>query len=255
MKKLVFALAVLGFGLICLQQKSYAEKKTAHAEFKDTAIKECNSCHKSEGVALNHDADFVRGHRILAGKAGNNCAQCHEQKWCLDCHKGGSSGDTLSQDGAGRDYKPKSHRSDFISIHPLKAQGNQQQCYRCHDAVSFCNSCHIRFPKGRMQIKSHMMFSGPKGPLATGMTGASSTMTWTLGEHATEARRNLQSCQTCHPEGDVCIQCHSTGRQRFNNGTLTGPLKSPHPKDFKAGNFKNRTNAKMCLKCHLPGTY
>ena len=250
MKKIVFVLAILGFGLICLQQKSYADKKTAHAEFKDTAIKECNSCHKSEGVALNHDADFVRGHRVLAGKAGNNCSQCHDQKWCLDCHKGGSSGDTLSQDGAGRDYKPKSHRSDFVSIHPLKAQGNQQQCYRCHDAVSYCNSCHSRFPRGKMQIKSHLM-SGPKGFGGNMMTGASSTMNWSLGEHATEARRNLQSCQTCHPEGDVCIQCHSTGKQMNANGTA----KSPHPKGFKGGNIKNKTNSNMCKKCHLPGTY
>jgi hypothetical protein len=132
----------------------------------------------------------------------------------------------------------------------LKAQGNQQQCYRCHDAVSFCNSCHSRFPKGNMQIKSHMM-SGPKGFGGNLMTGASSTMNWALGEHPTEARRNLQSCQTCHPEGDVCIQCHSTGRQKNSNGTF----KSPHPSSFKSGNIKNRTNAKMCLKCHLPGTY
>jgi len=242
MKKLVFTLAVLGFGLICLQQKSYADKKTAHAEYKDTAIRECNSCHKSEGVALNHDADFVRGHRVLAGKSGNNCAQCHEQKWCLDCHKGGGSGDNLSKENSGRDFKPKSHRSDFISIHPLKAQGNQQQCYRCHDAKAFCNSCHSRFPKGSMQIKSHLMF-GPKGFGGNVMTGASSTMNWGIGEHSTEARRNLQSCQTCHPEGDVCIQCHSSGKT------------NPHPRSFKSGNIKNRTNAKMCLKCHLPGTY
>ena len=101
-----------------------------------------------------------------------------------------------------------------------------------------------------MQIKSHLM-SGPKGFGGNFMTGAGSTMNWSIAEHATEARRNLQSCQTCHPEGDVCIQCHSTGKQMNANGTA----KSPHPKDFKAGNFKNRTNAKMCLKCHLPGTY
>jgi len=230
MKKVALVFAIFGLGLICLQQKSYAEKKTDHAEYKDMAIRECNSCHKSEGVAVNHDADFVRGHRILAGKAGNNCSQCHEQKWCLDCHQGGGSGVDLARDTFKRDYTPKSHRSDFIAIHPIKAESNPQQCYRCHDAVAFCNACHSRFPKNLHStgMASHLMSSDPNSPRA----------------HAAEARRNLQSCQTCHPDGDKCLTCHRSGT---NN--------SPHPRSWKAGNIKSRTNAKMCLKCHLPGTY
>jgi len=244
MKKIALVFAIFGFGLICLQQKSYAEKKTAHAEYKDTAIRECNSCHKSEGVSPNHDADFVRGHRVLASKSGNNCSQCHEQKWCLDCHKGGGSGDKLSQDNAGHDYVPKSHRSNFLSIHPLKAQDNPQQCYRCHDAQAFCNSCHSRFPKGNMRIKSHLL-TGAGGVGNAGLNGTTgSVYNFALSDHATEARRNLQSCQTCHPDGDVCIKCHNSAT---NN--------NPHPRGFKASNIKNRTNAKMCLKCHLPGTF
>jgi hypothetical protein len=232
MKKFVFVLAVLSLGLFCLQQKSYADKKTPHAEYKDTALKDCNDCHKSEGVALNHDSDFVRGHRVLASKSGNNCNQCHEQKWCLDCHQGGGTGDDLTQSNAGRDYKPKSHRSDFVMIHPIKAKNNPQNCYRCHEAKAFCNSCHNRFPTGSLRIKSHLML-GPSGQ----------QYSFATGEHAIEARRNLQSCQTCHPEGDVCIQCHSHGKTR------------PHPRSWKSGNLKDRTNAKMCLKCHLPGTF
>ena len=230
MKKIVFALAILGLGLICLQQNSYAEKKTNHAEYNSMALRECNSCHKSEGIAPNHETDFVRGHRVLASKSGNNCSQCHDQKWCLDCHNGGGTGDNLSQDNFGRDYKPKSHRSDFMTIHPIQAQNNQQQCYRCHDAVAFCNSCHSRFPKGNLRIKSHLM-------------AGADHQSYTFGDHKTEARRNLQSCQTCHPEGDVCIQCHSSGKVR------------PHPRSWKAGNMKDRSNGKVCQKCHLPGTY
>lgn len=231
MKKFFFIAALLGCALVYLQQQSYAEK-IAHKEYATMAIKECNACHKGEGVAPNHDADFVRGHRTLASKAGNNCSQCHEQKWCLDCHQGGGTGDDLARENFGRDYKPKSHRSDFVSIHPMKAQDNPQQCYRCHEAKSFCNSCHSRFPKGSLRIKSHLMLG------ANGQKTA-----WGVGEHATEARRNLQSCQTCHPEGDVCIQCHSSGKVR------------PHPRSWKAGNMKDRSNEKVCLKCHLPGTY
>jgi hypothetical protein len=232
-KRIVFIIAVLGFGLICLQQQSYANKKESHSEYTKMEIRECNSCHKGEGVSPNHDADFGRGHRVLAGKAGNNCNQCHDQAWCLDCHQGGGSGNDLSQSNFGRDYKPKSHRSDFISIHPMKAQDNQQQCYRCHDQ-KYCTQCHSRFPKGSLKIKSH-------NPLGSGSQQYVAT-NW-RSEHTAEARRNLQSCQTCHPEGDVCIQCHSSGKVR------------PHPRSWKSGNMKDRSNGKVCLKCHLPGTY
>jgi hypothetical protein len=214
-----------------MQQRSYADKKMSHAEYAKSPIKDCNECHKGEGIAPNHGADFVRDHRVLAGKADKNCNQCHDQAWCLDCHQGGGNGDNLSIGNSGRDYKPKSHRSDFISIHPLKAQDNPQQCYRCHDQ-KYCTACHSRFPKGSLKIKSHLML-GPNGQKYAPA----------LNEHSTEARRNLQSCQTCHPEGDVCIQCHSSGRVR------------PHPRSWKAGNMKDRSNGKVCQKCHIPGTY
>ena len=231
MKRIVLIAALLGFGLICMQQRSYADKKMSHAEYAKSPIKDCNECHKGEGIAPNHGADFVREHRVLAGKADKNCNQCHDQAWCLDCHQGGGNGDNLSIGNSGRDYKPKSHRSDFISIHPLKALDNQQQCYRCHDQ-KYCTACHSRFPKGSLKIKSHLML----GPIGQKYAPA-------LNEHSTEARRNLQSCQTCHPEGDVCIQCHSSGRVR------------PHPRSWKSGNMKDRSNGKVCQKCHIPGTY
>lgn len=233
MKKNVFIIALIGFGLIFLQQQSYADKKVSHAEYAKMEIRECNSCHKGEGVAPNHDADFVRGHRVLASKAGNNCSQCHDQSYCLDCHQGGLlNGSNPEKGNFGRDSHPKSHRSDFISIHPIQAQNNKQQCNRCHEQ-KYCTSCHSRFPKGSLKIKSH-------NPAGAGQL-------YTIGnwkvEHATEARRNLQSCSVCHPDGDVCTTCHSGGKT------------NPHPRSWKPGNFKNRTNDKMCLKCHLPGKY
>ena len=94
MKRIVLIAALLGFGLICMQQRSYADKKMSHAEYAKSPIKDCNECHKGEGIAPNHGADFVREHRVLAGKADKNCNQCHDQAWCLDCHQGGGNGDT-----------------------------------------------------------------------------------------------------------------------------------------------------------------
>ena len=231
MKRIVFIVALLGFGLVCLQQRSFADKKMSHTDYAKAPISECNECHKSEGVAPNHGTDFAREHRVLAGKADKNCAQCHDQAWCLDCHQGGGAGETLGQSQSGRDYKPKNHRSDWISVHAIKTQDNQQQCYRCHDQ-KYCTECHGRFPRNNLKslgFKSHDNQSGPR---------------WGF-EHGSEARRSLQACQTCHADGDTCKKCHSA---------KAGGV-SPHPRGFKAGNLRDRSNGKVCLQCHLPGQF
>lgn len=230
MKKFCFLMFIGVLSVLYVQQA--AAQKQSHKDYADMKLSDCNDCHKSEGIAPNHDADWVRGHRIVASRAGHNCGECHKQSFCLDCHSGGGIDAKLETDAARLNYIPKSHRSDFISIHPIKAQDNPQSCKRCHDQ-KYCNECHSRFPKGSLRIKSHMM-------LGTGGQGYSPA---NAAEHATEARRNLQSCASCHPEGDVCIQCHSSGKVR------------PHPKSWRAGNFRERTDGKVCRKCHLPGTY
>ena len=231
MKKLLFANMLLVVSALYVGQAT--AQKQPHKDYADSKISDCNSCHKAEGVAPNHDADWTRSHRIVASKAGNNCAQCHTQSFCLDCHQGGGINADLSVSNFGRDNIPKSHRSDFVTIHPIKALDNQQTCYRCHDQ-KYCTACHDRFPKGKLRIKSHLML-GPNGQRYAPA----------LGEHALEARRNLQSCQSCHPEGDVCIQCHSAGKT------------NPHPRNWKSisGNFKDKAGSRVCTKCHLPGTY
>lgn len=206
-------------------QQAFAQKQE-HKEYAGAKIAECNECHKSEGIAPNHDSDFVRSHRIMAGKVGSNCAQCHDQAWCLDCHQGGGINSDLTLSNFGRDYKPKSHRSDFVNLHPISARNNPQTCYRCHDQ-KYCNACHSRFPKGSMRIKSHLP------------SGAGQSFIWN-GEHASEARRNLQSCQSCHPEGDVCLSCHSA---------RSGGMINPHPRSFKGGNIRSRSD-KTCRVCH-----
>jgi hypothetical protein len=164
----------------------------------------------------------------MASRAGHNCAQCHTQSFCLDCHQGGGINADLTVANYGKDYVPRSHRSDFVQIHPMKALDNPQTCYRCHD-TKFCSACHDRFPRGSFRIKSHL----PNG-------GSGQTFIWS-NTHASEAKRNLQSCQACHPDGDVCLRCHSSkvGAGRIN----------PHPKDFKGNNISMRTN-KTCRICH-----
>lgn len=207
---------------------------TSHRDYAKMEKKECNACHEASGVTLNHSGTWTKEHRLYAEKNPNNCKDCHEQSFCLDCHKGGGIDRDLHVSTSGVDYMPKSHRTDFREIHPIKALADPRSCYRCHDAEKFCASCHNRFPKGTLSIKSHQML-GPNGQ----------KYTFAIGQHSMEARRNLTSCQSCHPDGDVCIQCHSSGKT------------SPHPRGWSkiSGRLKSAGGQRTCLKCHIPGTF
>jgi hypothetical protein len=180
--------------VVCL---SYA--RTDHREYKDATPAECRDCHGGAGIMSNHGGPFfVKEHRLLAQKAGSNCADCHQQSFCLDCHKGGNIDSdlrkSLSRTG---EPMPTTHRSSWISIHPIKAKDDgSQSCYRCHEA-RFCSDCHNKIRnKGSMNIKSHQAIGNTQRFVFT-------------ADHAAEARRNLQSCQGCHPDAVVCSQCHN----------------------------------------------
>ncbi len=247
----------------CVQQA--VAEKVSHKEYATTAIKECNECHKGEGVALNHDTDWLRGHRLVAGKGGANCADCHDQAYCLDCHSGGGIDTKLSTQNYKRDYIPKSHRSDFLEIHPLKALDNPQSCTRCHEQ-KYCIQCHSKFRPTDLQFLSHrrqfrdikLSNVGPahavfeqNGVINTAACptchpgGLVPAHTWS-SEHGREARRNLQACQSCHSDGDVCLTCHSS---------RTGLRVSPHPRNWDSikNNFRDKSNSRSCIKCHVPG--
>lgn len=227
MKKycIIAGLVLTGLITVALQRGA---AKTSHIEYRDMKIVDCNTCHRSEGIAPNHGALWVKEHRVAAVKAGANCADCHEQSFCLDCHTGGGIEPDLTRSLSRRgEYMPKSHRSDWISIHPVNALDNPQNCYRCHDAT-FCYDCHSRLKSNTLNIKSHVK------------TMAGQDFIWNA-EHSREARRNLQSCQSCHPEGDVCLQCHRTGMF---------PGVSPHPKDWDGSKLQSKGGNRTCRVCH-----
>jgi len=242
--------------LSALYAQQAVAQKQSHKEYASMKISECNDCHKGEGVALNHDADWVRGHRVLASKGEKNCAECHDQAYCLDCHQGGGIDAQLSTNTYRRDYIPKSHRSDWLEIHPIKALDNPQTCTRCHDQ-KYCSECHAKFKSSSLEFLSHRrQFSDIKltsvGPNHSMFTtaqcqtchpgGMLPTHVWSP-DHAREARRNLQACQSCHGDGDVCLTCHSA---------RTGLKVNPHPRDWNSikNNFKDKSSGRTCIRCH-----
>lgn len=223
--KIILLSTVFVFTLVCL---SFA--RTDHRDYKDNKLEECRDCHSGSGVMSNHGAFFVKEHRLLAQKAGSNCADCHQQSFCIDCHQGGGITTDLQRSPSRRgEYKPKTHRSDFISTHSMKAADNPQNCYRCHQS-SFCTDCHTGTrSKGSLRIKSHRK------------AGTSSQIYNWNSDHAAEARRNLQSCETCHPDADVCVQCHSSGKA------------NPHPRNWRdiSKRYKDESKGRTCRKCHI----
>jgi hypothetical protein len=182
-KKIVPLCTAILLAIACL---AYA--RTDHKEYKDSKLSACQDCHSGAGDMSNH-GDF-RQHRLLAQRADTNCMDCHQQSKCFDCHNGGNieayMQKSLSREG---ETMPTTHGADFISTHPLKAKDDPQNCYRCH-ASNFCSDCHNNtINKGR--IANHWSLAN-------------------LAAHPADARRNLQSCQSCHPDAvKDCGGCHN----------------------------------------------
>lgn len=230
--------------------------KQSHKEFSDMEIRACASCHKGEKVAPTHGADWTREHRLFAGKSSKNCNACHDQQFCLDCHMGGGIRADLMVDNAMMNYTPHSHRTDFREIHPIKALDNPQTCTRCHDS-RFCSDCHARFRGEDLMVLSHRRAWSDLEASAGGPThstfnttqcqtchpgGVLPTHVWSA-DHAREARRNLQACQTCHSDGTICQTCHSA---------RAGLRINPHPRNWSAvkDKYRSRSGGRSCIVCH-----
>ena len=231
---------------------------TKHTDYAtEMEIKNCNDCHTSNNITPNHGSYWVKEHRLYREKLPSNCNDCHQQSFCLDCHKGGGIDSDLHVSNSGVDYMPKSHRTDFREIHPIKAADNPQSCYRCHDAKKFCYECHSKFNPNDLRILSHRkgwsdLRPGQGGPKHSTFNTSQCQQChpnsvlpkheWSAS-HAREARKNLTSCETCHPDGDVCIKCHSS---------KTGLKISPHPRNWGkvSGRLSRASNDRTCIKCH-----
>jgi len=164
-----------------------------------------DDCRRGSGVMDNHGPTFLQEHRKLAQKSSANCAACHEQSFCLDCHTGGNL-ETDAKKGLSRrgEPMPYTHEPDYVSIHALKARDDPQTCNRCHEP-KFCSDCHVRW-----NAKVGLPFSvRPHAPVyaSPGVLDP----TW-VSSHRAEARRNLRSCQACHPNKADCsnFACHSS---------------------------------------------
>ncbi len=212
----------------------------------------CDDCHDKgymDQVEIpartTHGGFWYRDHKVSARQPGSNCRTCHEETFCLDCHKAGFA----DQQG-----KINIHRSDFRVTHPILARADGRACTSCHEP-EFCTDCHDDFAPEELAFSSHrrgwsdIEASGTPHSLFTvdqcQTCHPDSVLTehdWT-DSHAREARRSLTTCAACHPDGEVCLQCHSARE---------GLMVNPHPEkwDDIEDILNGASGGRTCRRCH-----
>lgn len=209
---------------------------------KSTQSRRCSTCHptlpdgklrthlpggavlvpRSSFLGMQHDSDWGVRHRWVGADEAAACQSCHAERDCRRCHDG-------------RRPPASVHPNDFLSLHAQDARREPARCARCHAAQTFCMECHARLGVALVSppdLRGSGRFHPPSAE-------------WTRGPvlHATEARRALSACVSCHAESD-CVQCHgATG--------VGGAGVSPHPKAFleRCGR-PLRANPRACRSCH-----
>ena len=238
----------------------------------------CVNCHVADAFSIVpakavceacHDADFAKdveypamtshgpvwafNHAPFARTSNTDCASCHQQDFCQECHQSGFA----DEQGSFANAMVNVHRSEFTVTHPIAARTEPQLCSSCHE-TSFCSDCHDSFNRNDLAFESHRkgFTAGTLGGQhafydnnqcagchqnSDGDTVLPSHL-WS-SNHAREARKNLATCQSCHPQGDTCLTCHSA---------RTGLMVSPHPKDWGdiADNLNKASGGRSCRKCH-----
>lgn len=179
----------------------------------------------------DHRGDFAAHHGPEALASPQKCQTCHSPDRCQTCHAGG--------------IRPVSqHPADYLMHHGPDARRNDPDCGQCHRAAIDCLGCHQQAGLG-----------GPgAGPLAYGADGRQRGGFHRPGfvgqpggipgpdHHSHEARRNLDTCVSCHTE-DTCLRCHSAAAP-------AGLRASPHRGDPR-GLCRGGRSVAGCQRCHL----
>lgn len=222
----------------------------------------CKKCHDEKFLSdvtyagtTTHGPLWSFQHGPDAKREYKKCEICHDEGkrkgsiGCTDCHE------ALAADEQGdfANAMNNVHRSEFKVSHPIAARTDPQLCEKCH-SNNYCVECHEAFRPEDLSVLSHRKgFStglSPSHEFFSTQSCQTCHVDSVLPEHEwsnahkREARRNLSTCQACHPDGDVCLKCHSA---------RSGLGVSPHPEDWKDGmdsRLRRASDGKTCRKCH-----
>jgi hypothetical protein len=231
---------------------------TCHNDVK--ASNACESCHTNMAALrpLTHNrTDFMREHKMLARISDASCASCHTQESCIDCH---TSTGLVNVDLPGRDLMSprmprltaidrgqtmalgKVHDLNFRFTHGITAKGKASDCQTCHTTQDqSCADCHLaggNINQLRFKPKSH---DDPVFVTIGVGTGG--------GKHALFARRDMESCASCHDAqgaDPTCITCH------LDADGIKGTDPRTHPRGFMTGvnGPWHYDHGSTCFTCH-----
>ena len=263
--------------------------RTAHLAAPDSA---CATCHVPLARAVTLTRGDVAGlpappsHNdpswptraghgaVTRASLTTNCATCHAQEFCYQCHAGGTPPRViaaLASDPRSTSLvalrAPPSHGSNFADRHGALASAGAASCSSCH-IRSDCLECHrataanapgyhpagflSRHPAAAYARESSCNDCHSERSFCTAChqqsglvanrglrTGYHDANRFFSAGHGGAARQSLESCVSCHAERD-CLPCHSAvGGRRYN----------PHGPGFDAERLR-RKNIQMCTVCH-----
>ncbi len=208
-----------------------------HNHSVDYAKADCRGCHPSLArIALkpvsdfSHQGNYVRRHASDARSSVENCAQCHDQTFCADCHAARTVSTKIELKFPEAVAAQFIHRNDFVSRHQVEASADPVSCRRCH-GQTFCESCH-------QSENLTPIAANPRDPHPPGWS-----LPGTANFHGPAARRDIASCASCHDQGPQsnCVSCHRVG----------GIGGNPHPAAWLGHHDHSEISKNgMCSACH-----
>jgi len=230
-----------------------------HNEVK-IASNACENCHITTYnlIPQNHKSgNYIKSHKFLAEEVDANCMMCHNNNTCQECHVATSvitetnAADNFYQpympsnsiDGANSQVITKVHKDiNYRYYHGIDAKGRTTECQTCHQIETFCSECHQAqnsdFAISGIVPSSHLLPDFKTLGVGTGG-----------GEHAILARRDIESCVSCHDvqgADPTCIQCH------LDSDGIKGTNPKTHAINFmrdENGDWHD-SQGSVCYNCH-----
>jgi c(7)-type cytochrome triheme protein len=215
----------------------------------------CEQCHISTVNLLpeNHKTvGFFKNHKFADE---TDCQMCHEtETFCEDCHVATIGIDETNMsndfytpysphnyvDGVKQQTISRVHDLNFRFTHGIEAKGKTDNCQTCHQTETFCAECHAS-EDGDFAMGGIIPLSHTSSSFVTGLTPGS--------EHAILAKRDIESCASCHDVQGAdpnCILCHSD----------PDGVKGTNPKTHETNFMNDRDGdwhtdgASLCYDCH-----
>jgi hypothetical protein len=228
---------------------------------RSVATNNCESCHISTANLLPQDhkeVGFLHAHKFAASKDDSRCQMCHDNSYCESCHVSTTG---ITENNTKRNfYAPYSphkfidntkqqnisrvHDLNYQYTHGIDAKGKTSQCQTCHQVETFCVECHESKGRGDYALAGTLPVSHKAPNFVTIGVGTGG------GQHAVLARRDIESCTSCHDvqgADPACILCH------VDPDGIKGTNPKTHDKNLISGldhGDWHSDRGSICFTCH-----